>query len=101
MKHMDPPADDLRERFILWLAGKPRDQRYNWGNSAKCACGSFIREELSERVTPYRWFPWFTKDVKFDQLAVNEVWYRWNTLAKDCGTYGVLLDKVRDGQGRV
>jgi len=30
--------------ILLWLAGKPADQEYNWSSYFDCACGQYSRE---------------------------------------------------------
>jgi hypothetical protein len=99
MKHQPVPKDDLRERFILFLATKPADQRYDWHSIERCACGTFINEHglgfKSVRVR--RWYaPWSFKTVgSYDRVPALEVWRRWNETARVCSTYGELLHKVR------
>src|SRR6266404_8345820 len=97
MKQMPAPTDDLRERFILFLASKPADQRYDWNSSRHCACGTFIRECVGEPVQVRRWYaPWSTKTVmQRHRFQENQVWSRWNTMAFSCHTYGELLQSVR------
>jgi hypothetical protein len=88
MKNIAPPKDDLRERFILFLASKPADLGYNWSSMCDCACGTFIREELHEFVEP-----------NYGGICSesHRVWYRWNRVAEmKPHTYGALLKRVRD-----
>jgi hypothetical protein len=92
MKHVAVPTDDLRERFILFLASKPADLAYNWNSITHCACGTFIRERLTK--TTIRWG--FRRVQQLDQAEANRVWKRWNSEAEICPrTYGALLQRVR------
>ncbi len=91
MKHIEAPVDDLRERFILFLASKPADKAYNWHSVNYCACGTFIREHLT---TFKRTF--MIKFHSVDRLQSDRVWARWNIVAGvKPHTYGALLDRVR------
>lgn len=96
MKHMPAPKDDLRQRFILFLSGKPADLRYNWSCGNHCACATFIREGLTitEKIS---WLRFFTREVKaVDTISAKEVWRRWNQMASNVKphTYGALLARV-------
>ncbi len=98
MKKREAPVDDLRERFILWLASKPADLAYVWRDGRYCACGTFISEVLSD--TKRRWYwPWAIKYVLKPECYEdrNKVWARWNSTANvEPHTYGALLGRVRD-----
>jgi hypothetical protein len=75
--------DDLRERFILWLAGKPVDEVYDWNSITRCACSQFIRETL-------------VRDKLCDPIQASQVWQRFNKLAQiEPRTYGALCDRAR------
>lgn len=97
MKHVAAPTDDLRERFILFLASKPADEYYPWADGRHCACGTFINEQLYDKVEVRRWYaPWLTRTIMVPNKAEAQmVWYRWNTLASKYQTYGALLRAVR------
>jgi hypothetical protein len=94
MKHVAVPADDLRERFILFLASKPAGQIYNWNSHRHCACATFIEEQLTKRIR--HWYrPWGIKQR--DVLQVQAVWRRWNGIAAtEPRTYGAMLKRVRE-----
>jgi hypothetical protein len=99
MKHQPISTDDLRERFILFLASKPADQSYNWRDRDHCACGTFIHERLGIPMQVRRWYaPWLDKTVmQRNLMEESQVWRRWNTLASvEPHTYGALLQRVRD-----
>lgn len=90
MKHQPAPKDDLRERFILFLAGKPADQRYVWIDSCNCACGTFLRENVYWGKVEYG-------DPEISKAKARAaVWTRWNKVAEQCSTYGELLKRVRE-----
>ncbi len=89
MKKIDVPVDDLRERFILWLASKPTDMRYPYRDARRCACATFLKEAAKrERI----WLPWVTVIDKKEL----QVWARFDPIAAEKPhTYGALLDRVR------
>jgi hypothetical protein len=88
------PTDDLRERFILFLASKPADQGYDWGSIDHCACATFINERLTKRVKCW-YSPWGVAQP--DKAEADQVWKRWNDMARAAPrTYGGLLQRVRN-----
>ena len=40
------PEINTREHILLWLASKPADEKYDWGNPFTCACGQYCNEFL-------------------------------------------------------
>lgn len=97
MKYIEAPKDDLRERFILFLASKPANQSYYWADQKTCACGTFIRECLERVTVRQRWFGLFNTVRTYPPVEAGRVWKRWNEVARiEPHTYGALLERVRD-----
>ncbi len=94
MKKIDVPVDDLRERFILWLASKPADMDYPYRDARRCACATFLKE-AAKRERIWSWLPWGTV-VDRKELRV---WPQFDTVASyKPHTYGALLERVRSDQ---
>ena len=46
------PEVGSREHILLWLAGKPADEMFNWKSSSRCACGQYSKKYLNSE---YAW----------------------------------------------
>jgi hypothetical protein len=80
VKMLARPEIKTKEHVLLWLAGKPADETYDWNKAGECACGQYWGENV-DRLFPHKW----GQDLAMD-------WF--NMIAMDCKTFGELYQKV-------
>lgn len=86
------PEIGSREHILLWLAGKPEDEKYNWHNHRQCACGQYSIEMLNGTM---RWQKYPNLDGHGPQFLCS-----LNYLAY-CAprTWGALYERARNAWG--
>ncbi len=76
------PEIGSRQHILLWLAGKPADETYDWRQEHDCACGQYAQEHL---VDPWTWVG--------DRRHV--LLWEMNVIAGSCKTFGQLSERLR------
>lgn len=81
-------------RFIAWLRGKPRDEKYPWADMGGCACAQFWETA--------NWYQFNSKTLASEGVNFNQLAMGGNLdLSPDKWTWGKLLDRAEDALARV
>jgi hypothetical protein len=85
------PEPGTREHMLLWLSSQNPDERYEWENTCRCACGRYAREAMGK---PNWW--WGEQASRMLDGSVGQAFFTLNSLAAiHPRTYGALHDRAR------
>ena len=77
------------ESMAAWLETKNPNEEYRWIDSHNCACAQYAKDREA-----------FAEWRGHGRYSHFSPWYELNMLAQHCGTFGKLLERVREAMAK-